>query len=317
MQSKSRKCTPPHQVSSSSDLDRYLTPEHIIRQLHQQKHWAKCLSVNTREAKLRSQVDNSTSQAASMPLLVVPLLEKGIEYRQDELSIDEHPELAISFLVCSSEATSFVQKWAKKYLEAVVMFDDVWFLITSFDVFWHQRHFDDCADGFATATTDHSYALVRTKNQHGKYFCELSIFLGDIELLAVGGFYANDASSSHHGFLGSSVPNLPAVLRQGKSSTAIFARELPCQYGVSNRHIRQYAKQSALNNWSYHSRRFLDKGFYPVNPLALADRQDLVPAKSRDFNVMASYYLNCAAEQHIDKEDVKRLLNSTLQHKMF
>jgi hypothetical protein len=44
---------------------------------------------------------------------------------------------------------------------------------------------------------------VRVKTQYGQDFYELSIMLGTIELLAVGGFHGNAVSSTQHAFLGS------------------------------------------------------------------------------------------------------------------
>lgn len=120
-------------------------------------------------------------------------------------------------------------------------------------------------DSYSLAKNNTDYNAKARPKQHLLAYYKMSQGCKTLELLAVGGFYGNDATCSQHSFLGSAISEMPPEMRQDNSSTSILTRDWPCQYCVSYRHNQQYIKDSALKNWSFHSRRFLDKGFFSVN----------------------------------------------------
>lgn len=156
---------------------------------------------------------------------------------------------------------------------------------------------DDCADQANIPLGSQSFAQIRVKSRYGRDFYELSIMLGTIELLAVGGFHGNAVSCGSHAFLGSSISNLPPQLKQSQRASNIHIRVQPCRYTSSNRHIQQYCKAASGQAWALHSFRSVTKAFYPVNPLAYGDHLPSLTRNGRILHLLASYILSCAACQ--------------------
>jgi hypothetical protein len=114
--------------SSTIDPDLYNTPEHI----NQHKRWAKKMSILTGEARLRDRTEDIRS---TLPLPVISLLDNGAVYKPDDLQVFQQDELLPTYIFNLSTASGCVRRYASRYLDAVIVFDDIWFLVTSVDVF--------------------------------------------------------------------------------------------------------------------------------------------------------------------------------------
>lgn len=71
-------------------------------------------------------------------------------------------------------------------------------------------------------STRFTEAMIRPKSMHSKAYYEVSLFVGDIELLAVGGLHGHEAKPNKTPFLGSSIQNLPVALQNGRHSCSIY-----------------------------------------------------------------------------------------------
>jgi hypothetical protein len=87
------------------------------------KEWSKRMCILAGEAKLRDtqQEAANTDSSKLIPLPAVRLLESGVTYQVDELAVLDQKELMPTFFVEFSTATSIVEKWASRYLEAAVV----------------------------------------------------------------------------------------------------------------------------------------------------------------------------------------------------
>ncbi|ORY96381.1 hypothetical protein BCR43DRAFT_416430, partial [Syncephalastrum racemosum] len=160
-----------------------------------------------------------------------------------------------------------VQRVAQRHVESIVLFDRCWFLFTSLDAF-ADRAYDDCSNFSEQPFQETVMASVTPKSyMGGKEYYEISLYIGSVELLAVGGFWGICGGNDVHPFLGSSIPNLPIDLQGSKSSERIMTLIHPPRTSTSNRLLRQYIKQQASCPWSFHSYRFMTQHFYPANPL--------------------------------------------------
>lgn len=293
--------TPP--PSSTIDPDLYNTPEHI----NQHKRWAKKMSILTGEARLRDRTEDVRS---SLPLPVISLLDNGAVYKPDDLPVFQQDELLPTYIFNLSTASGCVRRYASRYLEAVIVFDDIWFLVTSVDVFLHGKpSVDDCADHTNVIMDHMPYARIRAKTQQGHEYYELSIVIGTIELLALAGFHGTTVTASANAFLGSSLRDLPQQLKQSIRAKELHIRRVPSAFASSNRHLRQYAKAGANLAWGFHSLRFLTKGFYPVNPLSYSEHASSTTRNGRIKYVLASFVLKCVAYQTVRKEDIDHMFS--------
>ncbi|ORY95037.1 hypothetical protein BCR43DRAFT_495040 [Syncephalastrum racemosum] len=194
----------------------------------------------------------------------------------------------------------------RRYIESVVMFGNYWIMITSIDGFFHSRpSLDDCADTSKRKMTRFTEAIIHCKAKHGKAYYELSLFVGNLELLTVGGLHGHEAKPDKAAFLGSSIPNLPFDLQKERRSTEIYIKKHPAITSFSNRHVRQYGKFAAGYKWSGSSDRFISDGLYPVNPINYTEH----PAGGASVVAqLASFFLQCLASRSIDKDGLERML---------
>jgi hypothetical protein len=289
--------------SNTLNPDLYQTPEHI----NEHKKWAKRMCIRAGEARL---IDNTDGISKSMPLPVIPLLENGAVYQIDDLQLLQYEQLTPTYSIDLSAATDMVKRCASRYIEAVVVFDDTWFLVTSIDVFFHGRPaMDDCADRSNVIMGSTPSARIRVKTKNGHDYYELSIMVGTMELLAVAGFHGTAVSSTAETFLGSSIPDLPSEMKQSITAREVHIRKIPPTYTRSNRHLRQYCKAAANLHWGLHSLRFVTKRFYPINPLSYGDHQSSITQNGRIQHLLASYFLKCAANQTVKKEDIDHMFS--------
>ncbi|KAL1925860.1 hypothetical protein VTP01DRAFT_7284 [Rhizomucor pusillus] len=293
----------PAPADQDPDVDKYETPEEVNRH----KGFMKRLCIRVGEARLRA--SQSASEVVNPPLPTSRLLERGVRYQADYLDAYKHEGLSPANTLTSTAANDLVKELAERYIEAVVIFDNYWFFITGIDLFLHRRPtIDDCADNSSIPFKQHAEAAIRVKSNSGWDYYELTIRVGDLELLAVGGFHGDDLNDSRHPFLGSSVSNLPQELKQPKVATDILIRSRCGKLCSSNRLLRQYGKSSANLAWSFHSLRFYLRAFYPFNPVAYADHRSALTSRSEHTHRLASFVVSCLAHRTARKGDCERLL---------
>ncbi|KAI8143237.1 hypothetical protein BJV82DRAFT_105430 [Fennellomyces sp. T-0311] len=262
------------EISYEEDIDGYETPEDIQAIADDVKVRLKRVAVMTRQARPRE--NSAIIMKASLPILgalsweqqralwIEPSLyvKEETTFQDDELPLHIHNAKSID---------AVVQRTAKHYIQSIVIFDEFWFFITAVDAF-SSRTYDDCSNNSDKPFHEMATASISTKNYlGGKSFYELSIFVGHMELLVVGGFWGRCSGASRrdiHPFLGSSIPSIPKNMKQQRRTTDIYTLvQAPCT-STGTRLLRQYAKLQSGNMWSFSSLRFATKGFYPVNPLS-------------------------------------------------
>jgi hypothetical protein len=123
------------------------------------------MSILTGEARLR---DGTEDVRSTLPLPVISLLDNGAVYKPDDLPVFQQDELLPTYIFNLSTVSGCVRRYTSRYLEAVIVFDDIWFLVTSVDVFLHGKpSVDDYAD-HTNVIMDHiPYARIRAKTQQG------------------------------------------------------------------------------------------------------------------------------------------------------
>lgn len=107
----------------------------------------------------------------------------------------------------SSNAKEVVETIGELSIGCIICFEEVKFLISSFDAFVHIPDVDDCS--FSNKWSNkRPFAKLHHKFEKGRNFFEVSlIFHGCIELLAVGGIVVVEGESVD-AFLGSSIKPL-------------------------------------------------------------------------------------------------------------
>ncbi|KAI9273434.1 hypothetical protein EDC94DRAFT_502483, partial [Helicostylum pulchrum] len=142
-------------------------------------------------------------------------------------------------------------------------------LVTSLDVFIHNNvAIDDCADLSKISYQNTPIAYIRRKTRFKNDYFEFSIKVGNVEMLATGGFWGKlqytDIVISP--FLGSSIPGLPEEITglvSNPSSCEIFTlnQESNLVNPVrSYRTISQYLKTHSTNLWAFHANSYYDRG---------------------------------------------------------
>lgn len=204
-----------------------------------------------------------------------------------------------------------VHRYAARYLEAVVLLGDHWFFITNVDAFVHNRRtLDDCAHNNIVQFRQTAEAHIRPKTAYGSDNYELSLYIGHLELPVIGGFIGDIVSDRCSAFLGSSIRGLPNTLQQSHTTSKILVRaDDPVEYTASNRLLRQYAKYCSRFLWSFHSRRFVLKGFHPANPLDFSSHPSVTSMKRYQTHSIVSSILGCIARSSVTTDDLLTTCN--------
>ncbi|KAJ8657323.1 hypothetical protein O0I10_006876 [Lichtheimia ornata] len=298
------------------DIDKFVTPEEAERT----KQMIKELAVMSGRCALRSNIgsegdnnamESSTTSASQLiPFGAIRLLKKGCAYEFDTLKAIDDQRLSPTAALDLEEAQSTAVDIGERYIEALVIFGSYWFLVTSVDVFLHGcPTIDDCAHQGDWKYQESVQASIAIKSRFGQSkYIELSLSLGAMELLAVGGFFGHHDHPAVKGFLGSSIKDLPHELRQSQSSTHILIRKTPATFTRSNRHLRQYAKSSSSFLWSLHSHRFVSQECYPVNPLAFGDHPITRKGRGGASSRVASMIMKCISKKRISKNELDMML---------
>ncbi|KAG0161934.1 hypothetical protein DFQ30_004810, partial [Apophysomyces sp. BC1015] len=243
-------------INAYDDLDGYETPEEVEHFAKYVKHMAILAGQARRKVPV---VDNSVNTAFPngdlLPLPVSRLLTVGATYELDVLCATDDERMLSTYAHDTKSIDAVITKYATRYIESIVIFGSYWFFITSVDAFMHHRAcLDDCADNSMALFEDKSVATIKVKTNRGWEYYEFSIRIGDLELLATGGFWGSITTDERRPFLGSSIPNLPASMRRAAAAKAIYIPSSPVPHTRTNRLLRQYGKISAGWCWAFHSR---------------------------------------------------------------
>ncbi|KAG2190896.1 hypothetical protein INT47_003578 [Mucor saturninus] len=215
-------------------------------------------------------------------------------------SIEPLPE---SFIVKNLGNT--VASIGHSFAGCIICFEEVKFLITSFDAFVHIQNADDCSFDNKWINKK-TFAKLHHKFEKGKNFFEVSVILhGCVELLAVGGLVALKGKPVD-AFLGSSVKPLKnsSVVDGDRLSSKIFINKHGQQVIRSERLLRQYYKEGCCNLWSFHLQATHDMGFFPINPL----NADNHPSVNSIALSLQSFIINSFARRQVDRSDLEALL---------
>lgn len=298
------------------DTDLFVTPPEAERA----KRTIKELYVKAGKCVLRSvEGFDSNDEHSMIPLGAVSILDKGAKYERVTTSAtSDDPRLSPSTTIDITDAHDLVRNLGDRYMEMVILFGQFWFLVTSFDVFIHKSlDIDDCANKTDRQYESHPKACIISKSMHGQAtYHELSVFIANVELVAVGGFFGKDDHPEITGFLGSSIKHLPVELRQPTTSMQILVRMKSAESSVSNRHLRQYAKMAAFHTWSFHSLRFATRDFYPVNPLAFGDHAVTINGLGGIPCRLASRFFLCVAKRRVCGSDIEYALMKAVSDPM-
>ena len=145
-------------------------------------------------------------------------------------------------------------------------------MLTQFDIFLHGNPvYNDCARKQEHAYTIKPYVRVVSKKEFGNTHYRLVIGWGNIEILALGGYYGKVTTNEKHTFLGSSVlKKLVLWLSNDFKDASIFIPLNQQDYFQIIRSLRDYTtEEHASRMWSLGLRRTAIVGrFGACNPLS-------------------------------------------------
>lgn len=192
-----------------------------------------------------------------------------------------------------------------------MLLGDHWFLSPTWMFLLHNRRtLDDCAHNNIVQFRQTAEAHIRPKTAYGSDNYELSLYIGHLELPVIGGFIGDIVSDRCSAFLGSSIRGLPNTLQQSHTTSKILVRaDDPVEYTASNRLLRQYAKYCSRFLWSFHSRRFVLKGFHPANPLDFSSHPSVTSMKRYQTHSIVSSILGCIARSSVTTDDLLTTCN--------
>lgn len=132
----------------------------------------------------------------------------------------------------------------------------------------------------------------------------MSIRLGELEVLATGGFWGhlNVQSNKLVPFLGSSIHSLPhtiygEIVTSHTKSIFVLNKNIQVEPFTTNRILNQYLKNNSTEPWAYHSKRFYDDDFFPENPLHFIS--------DSAYNQRASLLLRIYANKKVNQNEIK------------
>lgn len=207
--------------------------------------------------------------------------------------------------ITAKEAEVIATKYGKMFVNSLTrLSDNYWFLITSLDIFIHKNPtIDDCADLSKIAYQNTPVSYLRRKTRYSNEYFELCIKIGNVEMLATSGFWGEIDTNNFeiNPFLGSSIPNLPEDLTGlvSNPSPNIFIDDLAACVR-SNGTINQYLKNHSTNRWSFHTKYYYDRDFFPTNPLFMQS--------TNIYHEAGSLLLRIYAEKKMYLDEVNNLL---------
>ncbi|EPB86248.1 hypothetical protein HMPREF1544_06976 [Mucor circinelloides 1006PhL] len=154
----------------------------------------------------------------------------------------------------------------KRFVGYLIDFGFAETCISNLDAFVHLSDvIDDYASTIKLKETT-VFAKVREKAKLKNSLYEVSVYIGSLELLAVGGvvFYEDKQEC----FLGYSFKPLIPLMSQGRNvvSRTIYTKKAPFEVINSERLLRQYYKAHSSKLWSFHSKNLFNLGFFPTEP---------------------------------------------------
>lgn len=200
------------------------------------------------------------------------------------------------------------------FIRCILLFENVKFLITSFDVFSHLKNIDDC--GYDKKWLNKKvFARIHNKNGLNNDYYEVSVIIhGCIELLAIGGIVAFNGEQVET-FLGSSVKVLRTkhIIDGDCLAKEVYVESHNREIVRSNRLLRQYYKQDSCKLWSFHLKATFDTGFFPLNPIDIESH----PSVNLMSLVVRSFILKCFAQRKVDHDELNDLLRRVKNSKVF
>ncbi|KAF7729616.1 hypothetical protein EC973_003989 [Apophysomyces ossiformis] len=253
------------------------------------------LAVESGVAVLREPVSDLTaSEQTIVPFPAVALIHSKAAYQLDKSTAIDDPALLPTTVHSLETIDTLVTMYGEHFIESVMIFGEYWILVTALDAFVHRSPaLDDCANDNQGTFFHVPEAHICVKSFYGIDYYEVSIFIGHLEFLAVGGFFGSLTSSTRMGFLGSSIHGLPVALKKSIKADSILTRTTPGSCTRSNRLLRQYGKIHAARNWSFASTHFATQGFFPVNPVNFSSHPQLPPRMGKTTHALVSCVLAC------------------------
>ncbi|KAG2211374.1 hypothetical protein INT45_013598 [Circinella minor] len=255
------------------------------------------------------------AQHDDIPSSIVPLMSDNVSYIKDDLNAIDDPLLNPTTIHSMRTLCNVIKKYGSQFLESVIVFDNYVLFPTSLDGFMHQQTLlDDAADSSPPFYYNKTTAIINEKTYNGRKYYEASLYIGQLELLIVGGFFGHKERITS-AFLGSSIPDLPDDLKKSKKSNYILFRKTATKFSQTQRMLRQYAKCSSKQQWSLVSTHYSTKGFYPVTAINF-NQHTYFRNKTKSLTyVLASYSIQCITKTTTHKEDIISMLFTVMQNK--
>ncbi|KAG2225291.1 hypothetical protein INT45_001515 [Circinella minor] len=275
------------QVLKRHVIDMYDTPERTYNAIKRMKLLHKAEDINQGVARVRNHEINTLVR---LPRALDAYIEKGMRYRQLKRVKEDDILLATSHNN-DDRVDEVVLAQAAQLMEAVVVGKMSWFVLTQFDIFFQGNPgYDDCARKQEHAYTMKPYPRVISKEEFGNTHYQLVIRWGNIEVLALGGYYGKMATKEKYGFLGSSVPKkLVSWLSEDLEDASIFIPLNQQDYIQNIRFLRDYTKEHASRMWSLESRRTAVVGrFRACHPLSFGNHWTMQNIKYKTVGHLAS-----------------------------
>ncbi|KAI9275745.1 hypothetical protein BDA99DRAFT_555511 [Phascolomyces articulosus] len=90
-----------------------------------------------------------------------------------------------------------LKKYVTQFIESVFVFGNHWFFITAIDGLMHGKPLDDAAEDGLFTLYEAPTAIIKEKSFRGQRYYEVSIFIGYLEFLLIGGFFGSMNNSGY------------------------------------------------------------------------------------------------------------------------
>lgn len=158
-----------------------------------------------------------------------------------------------------------------------------------------------CADSSLFKFYERSVAFIQKKTTgfNTEYY-EIVICIGQLELVATGGFFGDINQNNHRYFLGSTITNLTNDMKSFvfNSSHPIYLQTKVPSYATSTRILNKYSTVGADKKWGFHSCNFVFKSYYLTDPLRLTGHSSGLGSHSDAVHISSCFFFfaHCAHE---------------------
>jgi hypothetical protein len=270
----------------------------------------------------------SPSPASESELNYVESILKQLERLENvdnyKLDVGEKKESLESILsketISKHEVDDLIRYTKSRYVESILVFDDIWFYVTSIEIYLHYTpKVDDCTDDRTMDVVDRPKAYLHRKGKHYTFYFELSIYVGKIEFLVCGGFFGcfNDSNNKITPFLGTSIHKLPDNIKNtlnDRECKRIYIQFPGPKTTEHPRILQQYYKEDSNKIWRITSSFYYERAFNISNPLELVslNKHHL---KGSITPVLARFVLNCYSYKTVDTRMLQKLLSLLKKNK--